>query len=102
MATSINNTYLSITSDVTNDTSSNPAVPITPPNAIKASSFVLNTTPPMLLSFQMDLNKGQLTLRFSETVNITSLQLPYFTLLGTCSINATNSTNSTNYALTGN
>eukprot|EP00731_Ephydatia_muelleri_P036557 Em0277g2a len=96
MATSINNTYLSLTSNVANDTSSNPTVPITPPNAIKASSFVLSTTPPMLLSFQMDLNKGQLTLRFSETVNTTSLQLPYFTVQGTCSINSTNSTNSTN------
>ena len=96
IATSKNNTYLSFTKDAINDTSMNSVIPRYPSNAIQASEYIEDTTPPELAGFDFDLNNGQLTFRFTETVNRTTLVMDNFVFK---SDNTSNET--TNYTLTG-
>ena len=116
LATDQTTTFLSITEDAVTDASGNKVTPTTSLNATRVTNYTEDTTPPDLLSFYLDLNMGQLTLRFSETVNASTLNLPLFTfqdacpsptdlIPGTNSTNGTSSSNTTNitsYTLTGN
>ena len=116
LATDQTTTFLSITEDAVTDASGNKVAPTTSLNATGVTNYTEDTTPPDLLSFNLDLNMGQLTLRFSETVNASTLNLPLFTfqdacpsptdlIPGTNSTNGTSSSNTTNitsYTLTGN
>ena len=87
------NTYLSISSAAINDTSFNPVVEIPPSNAIRVTNITLDTTSPELLSFTFNLDSEQMILTFSETVDISTLMLDQFTVLG--------EPRSENYTLTG-
>ena len=107
LATAEDSTYLSITEDAVTDANGNMVVPVLSTNATRVSNYTEDSTPPELVSYNLDLNMGELILRFSETVNSSTINLPYFTLQDSCPtpINITNSTNSTNassYTLTGN
>ena len=115
LATSDNDSFLSITEDAVTDSSGNSVIPVPSAAAVAVSNYTEDTTLPELLSFNLDLNIGQLLLRFSETVNSSTLNLPFFTFQNSCpspldfanETNATNSTNSTEtdfdlYTLTGN
>ena len=95
LATAQNNTFLSLTENAINDTSSNKLTPILPSNGLPVTNYTRDTTPPKLASFDFDLNNGQLTLRFTETVNKSSLRLNYYEFA------SDNTTNATAYALTG-
>ena len=116
LATDQSNTFLSITEDAVTDASGNKLTPIPSSNATRVTNYTEDSTPPDLVSFNVDLNMGQLILRFSETVNASTISLPSFTFQDTCpspvdpinNTNTTNGTNSTNttdissYTLTGN
>ncbi|WP_411023446.1 hypothetical protein, partial [Salmonella sp. s51228] len=57
--------------------------------------YVRDTTPPILQTFDLDLNEGQISFRFTESVNASSLNVKGFTL------NDFFSPSSTNYSLNG-
>ena len=79
LATSSNTTFLSISQLAINDTSGNPVVPST----LQVSAFTADSTPPIVQSFALDLNLGQITFNFSETVNVSSFNLTELTLQST-------------------
>ena len=95
LAVSRNTTYLAITADAINDTSLNPVNPISFNDALLASDHIEDTTPPTMTGFDFDLNNGQLILRFSETVNRSSLNLNYLTF------KSDDFNNTTTYNVTG-
>ena len=70
--------YLSLTSIAIMDMDGN-SVLQSP--TFSVSSFIPDTTPPRLLNFAIDMNRGELTLRFDETVNATSLIFDYLALI---------------------
>ena len=70
--------YLSLTSITIMDMDGN-SVLQSP--TFSLSSFIPDTTPPRLLNFAIDMNRGELTLRFDETVNATSLIFDYLALI---------------------
>ena len=82
LATSRENTFLSITRDFIQDTSDNRIVPISFPQALQVSNFTEDRTPPSLLEFDLDMDARLLTLRFSETVSVDSLNVTQITLQG--------------------
>ena len=79
LATSSNTTFLTISQLAINDTSGNPVVPST----LQVSAFTADSTPPVVQSFAFDLNLGQITFNFSETVNVSSFNLTEVTLQST-------------------
>ncbi|KAL5489594.1 hypothetical protein EMCRGX_G018704 [Ephydatia muelleri] len=79
MATSVLNSYISISSGTIQDMSSNPVSPILSGNGLRATTFTPDTTPPQLLSFALDLNSGVVDLTFSETVLASSFNPRYVT-----------------------
>ena len=79
-----NSTFLSFTENAIQDTSSNNIAPNVSTNAIEVGNYTADTTPPELLSFNLDLNLGQLILRFSETVNTTTLMIPSLQISDVC------------------
>ena len=75
-------TYLALSSSAAADMSSNPLVPITDTNPRKVSEFYNDYTQPILLSFDLDIDTGVLSLTFDETVNASSIYPDQITLLG--------------------
>ena len=118
LANDENTTYLSFVETAVKDTSKNRIEAIPSTDATKVNIYTNDTTPPELLSFNLDLNLGQLILRFSETVDASTLNTGSLTISDVCPrvdffefLNITsNSTTSTavytvpntNYTLTGN
>ena len=95
LAIAENSTFLSFTENAINDTSSNKVIPILPSNGLPVTNYTRDTTPPKLASFDFDLNNGQLTLRFTETVDKSTIRLNFYELA------SDNTTNATTYAITG-
>ena len=117
LATSETDSFVSLTERAFADVFGNFIVPVSNSNATQVSNYTEDSSPPQLMSFNVDLNQGQIVFRFSEIVNATTLDQPSFTLQDSCpspdnSTLADNSTNSTNetetadftssYTLTGN
>eukprot|EP00731_Ephydatia_muelleri_P036558 Em0277g3a len=96
MATSVNNTYLSMKGGTVLDVSNVAVTTILSYNALKATTFQPDVTRPTLNSFALDMNSGMLMLSFSETVNVSSLDTTAYTLLNVIGYNTT-----TRYTLTG-
>ena len=90
-------TNLAIQAAAAQDTTGNIVVPISFYSALPANSYVMDMTKPQLASFGLDLNSGELVLKFSETVNSTSLDIQKYSFLDALRSNA-----SANYTLTGN
>ena len=80
LATSENTTYLSITTFAIEDTSNNPVVAVPNSAALQATEFVEDSSGPTLLFFEVNLDLVSLTLSFSETVNISTLNVAVLTL----------------------
>ena len=81
LASSIGNTYLSMTTGHLKDVNDNYALPILATNPLRASNFTIDMTIPELVAFDLDLNVNQpLTLTFSEVVNPSSLDITRFTI----------------------
>ena len=74
-------TYMALTSDMINDTSMNRIVEIPTDNAKLSNFLTLDITPPLLLSFDFDLNAGEIVLIFSETVDVASIDVSRITLV---------------------
>ena len=80
IATSQNTTYLSITAYSIQDTSNNRVAPIPSTDALQAADFIDDASGPTLEFFELNLDQRSLTLSFSETVNVSSLDLTHLTL----------------------
>ena len=89
-------TYLTLTSQALNDSSGNPVVPIPVGSALNVTKYTMDDTMPDLASFSLDMDSGTLTLKFTETVNATTLVTQKLIFLDAIRPNAT-----TNYTLTG-
>ena len=79
LATNSLNTVIAITNLTVNDTNANPVLEVSPVNNLPVN-FTSDTLPPEVVQFDLDLNTGELELRFSETVNISSLNVTGITL----------------------
>ena len=73
LATSPENTYLSATSSLVFDMAGNPFTPIENTNALNASEVCRDEIPPELIDFDLDMDTGEITFYFSESVNSSSL-----------------------------
>ena len=116
LATSEADSYLSLTERAFTDVFGNRIVAVLSSNASSVLNYTEDSSPPQLMSFNVDLNQGQIVFRFSETVNATTLHQPLFTLRDSCptdlnstnttladnSTNSTNETDFTSYTLRGN
>ena len=80
LATNINNTYISITEDFASDPAGNSIVLVAPSIAIQANEVVPDLTSPYLMGFTLNLIRSELTLSFSETISISTLDLTQVTL----------------------
>lgn len=72
--------YISFTSDLVDDMSSNPVVSVPGTNAIEVNLFMEDDIRPRLVEFDLDMNQGLLTLVFSETVDVSTLMSDQITL----------------------
>ena len=80
LATSENNTFITVTSSVVADMFGNLLTPILPSFGLQADRVLLDKTSPELLGFELDMNSGLLTFYFSESVNATSLDPTQLTI----------------------
>ena len=82
LATSDNSTYIAVESGAVQDTAGNANVPISAAEPLQLSpgNFVLDTSPAMLSSFDLDLDGGVLTLSFTDVIVVSSIDLTQLTL----------------------
>ena len=99
--TSRENAFLSVASYAITDTSGNPLITVPPSAALQVSSFNNDTKPPVLNSFSLDLDSRELVLTFSETVNVSTLNVTGLTL-SNGAMAAASYTLQTSYSNTGN
>ena len=81
LGTSVDDTFISVVESTAEDRADISLVPISTQNALQASLVIQDATRPKLNSFEIDFNYGNLTLSFSEGVNISSLDLTAITFL---------------------
>lgn len=80
LAVDPNSTYISVGEGVVEDCAGISAPSISSMSALQVSSYVLDVTSPILLSFNLDLDEGTLTLNFDEPVNTSSLIVSSITI----------------------
>jgi hypothetical protein len=80
MCTTTSNTFVSIDSGAVSDMNLQPATAVPSANALGAFAVVVDKTPPKLLSFDIDLDLGTLSLRFSESVEVSTLNTNVLTV----------------------
>ena len=78
LATSETNTFLSFQSNLITDMNRNPVVPA---SGVQVSVFIPDTTPPRLVSFDLNLSEELLILKFDETIHRGSFNASGVTLL---------------------
>ena len=83
LATSINNTYLSLTQFAVQDICGNNITSLPPDNAIQADYVINDNIQPKLMAFDLNMNIGTLTLFFSEAVNVSTLNISMITIQNT-------------------
>ena len=95
IATNVSNTFLVIDQHhhIFNDAGS--LLPISPASPLQAVMVIPDTTAPVLLSFELDLNVGLLILQFSEPVMVPNLAVSAITL------QSASNASGTSYTLTG-
>jgi len=71
--TARSNTYLSVLGNGIRDTAGNPIVELAANQALRASYFIPDTTPPRLMTSTLNMNTGNLILSFDETVKADTL-----------------------------
>ena len=96
VATSIDNTYLLIQSTGAWDYYGNPLVEIRNSNGKQVRVHTPDRIPPELLRYSLDLDAGQISLTFTESMNVSSLRTTALSLQGTA-----NASDSDIYTLTG-
>ena len=80
LATNTSNTYVSITEDTVLDMNDNPVVSLNETNALRVSEFIYDTTDPRLDRFDLNLTSEILTLTFSETVRVDTIDVTQITI----------------------
>lgn len=80
LASSIDNTFISLKAELLKDADGTAITPIISDNALKASKFTPDTTPPILSRFDIDLEGELLNLEFSEVVDISSFDAKSITI----------------------
>ena len=78
--TDSDNVYISLEPSTIADMNGNPVNAVFLSDALNATSFINDTTSPILLAFDLDFNSDILTLEFAETVNTSSIQFNGITL----------------------
>jgi len=73
VATQQSNTFLCFLSSFVQDLVGNQVVAVNCSNGLQVGQFISNTNLPRLLSYDYDLNQGQILLYFDETVNSSSI-----------------------------
>ena len=81
LGTSVSNTFIAVENFTVADMSDNYIVPINSNDARPAVSHSVDITSPTLQRFELDLNEGEIIFYFSESVNISSLNPSYFTVI---------------------
>jgi hypothetical protein len=81
LATNENDSFIEITWSAVFDMARNPVVTISQPSALQVDNYTADASAPMLENFDLDMNGVNLTLYFSETVDISSIQFSALTLL---------------------
>jgi len=97
IGTSINDTFITITNSTILDNSDNAVVPIPDGMAMQVASYTRDSTPPVLEAFNLDIDSGYLSLFYSETIDIFSLDPTQVTLQSNPAI----SSSLHSYTLTG-
>ena len=82
LAINNNTTYLSLTTDAIDDMVGNPVQEIFSNMTIQVSEFYPDQKNPESREFDLDLTSETITLSFSETVNVTTLNMTQLTLIG--------------------
>ena len=72
LTTEVNNTWLSLQPFTIDDMNANPVQEISFTDPLQADNFVEDTVKPELVSFDLDMNVGQLHLTFTETVDVST------------------------------
>lgn len=80
IGTSVANTFLALEETFALDLSGNLFSPGT--NALQASNVILDTSRPFLDTFTFDANQGIITLQFSETISVATIDLSQIYLTG--------------------
>lgn len=75
LGTSMEDTYLSITEMAIQDMNSNPVVPIPEYDALNVNEYMVDITRPVLRSFDLDMNTGEIFVTFSETMDVSTLDV---------------------------
>ena len=96
IATSSQNTFISLTAGIVTDLYQLSSLPIAATAAQIVRNFIPDTTGPVLLSFDLDLNVGLMTLTFSEPMLFNSFDLAEFILQSSQNLSPMSS-----YRLTG-
>ena len=73
IASSALTTYIAIIGPAFLDVAGNAPAPISQENARPVDRYIGDSSPPSLTAFDLDMNTAQLTLQFSETVDVTSI-----------------------------
>ena len=80
LLTSYNTSYLSFQAALISDTSGNRIERIPISDAVLPIIYTPDRVPPVLISYNLDMNTGILTLIFSETINVSSISISELTL----------------------
>jgi len=80
LATDALNTFLSITKDAISDMNGNPVRDIPETEPLPTDQYTPDIRPPRLIGFGYDANKGSISLNFTETVNVDTLDFTALTL----------------------
>ena len=96
LATDINSTYLTMSADALNDIRGVDVIAITNGNGLIASTYIRDTTPPVLISFDLNMySGGYISFTFDEPINRDRFNFTLFSIQAD-SVNITNtSTNLT-------
>ena len=81
LATSRADIFISLSNSTISDMVRNPIVEVNTSQALGVMNYTADTTDPILRGFNFDLDSGNLTLFFTETVNVSSLDVTQLTLI---------------------
>lgn len=76
-------TFISLSNKSVSDMNANSVDLVSADHAVRVTHFTPDTTNPLLVSFDLDVNFGNLTLLFTETVNVSTLHFTFITLQNT-------------------
>lgn len=83
LCTAVSNCFITVTRSVAKDLNGQPTIPIPNGNALPVTQFTDDTTEPELISWDLNINNGELYLVFSETVNASTADPTQLTLQST-------------------